>query len=84
LNQLVAYMLENLIFDFQGDLSLEVVREFLKSDDSKESKQLLAKLVADGGVSDMMIVLADCLVEHIQTGINGDVMREQILTYAES
>ena len=41
MNQLIAHLLENLILDFQGDLDLEMVREFLKDDDSKEAKALL-------------------------------------------
>ena len=47
-------------------------------------RALLAKLVEDGGVSDMMITLADCLQDYIKTGINDDALREQIRTYAES
>jgi len=84
LNRLVAYLLENLILDFQGDLTLEMVRDFLRDDNSSEAKALLAKLVEDRGVSEMMIVLADCLQEYTASGINNDVMKEQIRTYAES
>jgi len=82
--QLIAYLLENMIIDFQGDISLESVREFLRDDDSREARALLNKLVEDGGVSDMMITLADCLQENLKTTISDDTMREQIRTYAES
>jgi hypothetical protein len=82
--QLIAYLLEHLILDFQGDLTLDMVRDFLRDDESREGRALLAKLVEDGGVSDMMITLADCLQDYIRTGINDDVLREQIRTYAES
>lgn len=84
MKRLVAYLLEHLIIDFQGDLTLEMVRNFLREDNSPESKALLSKLVEDRGVSDMMIVLADCLQESIATGINHEVLQEQIRTYAES
>ncbi|MCA9666668.1 MAG: hypothetical protein KC503_13810 [Myxococcales bacterium] len=84
MNRLIAHLLENLILDFQGDLTLEQVREFLREDNSRESRELLGKLVKDGGVSDMMVVLADCLQEFIRTGINADVVHEQIRLYAES
>ena len=53
-------------------------------DDSREARALLAKLVEDRGVSDMMITLADCLQDYLKTGINDDTLREQIRTYAES
>jgi hypothetical protein len=82
--QLIAYLLDNMILDFQGDLTLEMVREFLRDDDSREGRALLNKLVEDRGVSDMMITLADCLQEYIRTGINEEVVREQVRTYAES
>jgi hypothetical protein len=82
--QLIAYLLDNVILDFQGNLTLDMVRDFLRDDDSREGRALLAKLVEDRGVSDMMITLADCLQEYLRTGINDEVMREQIRTYAES
>ena len=84
MKQLIAHLLQNMILDFQGDLTLEMVRDFLREDDSREARALLSKLVADRGVSDMMITLADCLQDSIRTGINEDVVREQIRTYAES
>ncbi len=84
MKQLIAYLLDNMILDFQGNLTLDMVREFLRDDDSRESRALLSKLVEDRGVSDMMITLADCLQEAVKTGINEDVLREQIRTYAES
>jgi hypothetical protein len=82
--QLIAYLLDNMILDFQGNLTLEMVREFLRDDESRESRALLSKLVEDRGVSDMMITLADCLQDTIKTGINEEVLRDQIRTYAES
>ena len=84
MKQLIAYLLDNMILDFQGDLTLDMVRNFLREDDSREGRALLAKLVEDRGVSDMMITLADCLQDYLRTGISDDVLREQIRTYAES
>ena len=84
MKQLIQYLLENLILDFQGDLTLDMVRDFLRDDESREGRALLAKLVEDRGVSDMMITLADCLQDYLRTGINDETLREQIRTYAES
>jgi hypothetical protein len=83
-DQLIAYLLENLMLDFDGDLSLDMVRDFLRNDDSREAKALLAKLVEDRGVSEMMICVADCLREYLPSGISRDAMGEQIRLYAES
>jgi hypothetical protein len=72
------------MIDFQGDLSVAKVRELLAGDDSRDAKALLAKLVADRKVEDMLVVLADCLLEHVQQALTDDVMREQLRMYSES
>ena len=81
---LIAYLLDNLILDFKGDLTLEMVRDFLREDESREGRALLSKLVEDRGVSDMMITLADCLQDSLRSGITEESVREQVRTYAES
>jgi len=82
--ELVRYLLENAYIDFQGDLSIETVREFLREDETREARSLLAKLIDDKGVDDLLITIADCLKDHIRTGINEDTIREQLGTYSES
>ena len=84
MNQLIAHLMENLILDFQGELDLEMVREFLKSDETKVAKSIYARIVADGGVDDMLVVLADCLKEYLREGISENVVREQLQLYVES
>lgn len=84
MNQLIDYLRKNLILDFQGDLNLEMCREFLKDDDSREARQLLAKIVQDKGTNEMILILADCLVETVQNALSDDVMREQLRMYSES
>lgn len=84
MNALINYLLENLMLDFQGDLTIELVRDFLRHDDSRDARSLLTKLAEDKSTSDMMITLADCLKEYIRTGISEDVVREQIRMYTES
>ncbi len=84
MNQLIAYLLDNLILDFQGDLTLDIVRDFLRDDNSRESRILLSKLVEDRGVSDMLICVADCLKESIGHGISPDNVKEQLQAYSES
>lgn len=84
MKDLVRYLLENMYIDFQGEISLDTVRQFLRGDDSREAKALLQKLIEDKGVNDLLITLADVLKEHLRTGINEQVMREQLSMYAES
>jgi len=82
--ELVRYLLANAYIDFQGDITMEKVREFLREDDSREARALLSKLIDDKGVDDLLITIADCLKDHIYTGITEDTLREQLTTYSES
>ena len=84
MKQLIAYLLDHAILDFSGDLSLDMVRDFLRDDDGPEGRKLLSKLVEDRGVDDMVVTLADCLQDYLRTGINDEVVREQIRLYSES
>ena len=83
-NRLIEYLRQNLMIDFQGDLSVAKVRELLAGDDSRDAKTLLAKLVAEKKVEDMILVLADCLLEPAQKAMTDDIMREQLRMYSES
>jgi len=82
--ELVRYLIENMFLDFQGDISVERVREFLREDDSREARQLLSKIIEEKGVDDLLNTLADCLRDHIRTGINEDTIRDQLNLYSES
>jgi len=82
--ELVRYLIEHLCVDFEGDISMDKVREFLREDDTREARSLLSKLIDDKGVDDLLITIADCLKDHIRTGITEDTLREQLTTYSES
>lgn len=84
MKELVRYLLENMYLDFQGEISLDTVRGYLREDDGKEARQLLAKLIEDKGVDEMLITLADCLKDHISSGVSDKVVKEQLMLYAES
>jgi hypothetical protein len=83
--RLIDYLRQHIMIDFQGDdLTVAKVRELLAGDDSRDAKTLLTKLVADRSVEDMMLVLADCLLEPVQNALTDDVMKEQLRMYSES
>ena len=84
MKQLIAFLLDHAVLDFSGDLTIDMVKDYLREDGSREGRALLAKLVKDGGVDDMLVTLADCLQESLRTGLSEDVMHEQIRMYAES
>jgi hypothetical protein len=83
-NRLIEYLRQHLMIDFQGELSVAKVRELLAGDDSRDAKTLLAKLVADRSVEDMMLALMDCLLEPVQQALTDDVLKEQLRSYSES
>ncbi len=84
MKELVRYLLDNMYVDFQGEISLDQVRQYLRGDDSREAKAMLQKLIEDKGVDDLLIALADVLKEHIKTGVNEQVVREQLVMYSDS
>ncbi len=84
MKELVRYLLENIQLDFQGDIEIDTVRDFLRKDDNHESRQLLQKLNQDGSVNDLLLTLADVLKPMITRGITDQVVREHINEYADS
>lgn len=83
-NRLIDYLRKNVMLDFQGDLTVEDVRDLLAGDDSRDTRALLAKVVAEGAVDEMLLVLSDCLLEAVQNALTDDVIREQLRTYTQS
>ena len=84
MKELARYLFENLYFDFQGDITMEKVREFLREDESKEARALLSKIIEERGVDDLLITLADCLKEQIRNGVSETTIRDQLATYSDS
>jgi hypothetical protein len=82
--ELVAYLLDNMYLDFQGEVSIDTVRQLLRGDESREAKALLSKLIADKGVEDLLITLADCLKDNLRSGITENTVREQLSLYSDS
>jgi hypothetical protein len=81
---LIAYLLKNIQIDFQGEISMDEVRQFLRDDDSREARKLLGKLIEDQGLDDMLITMADCLKDHMRNGINEQTIGDQLRIYSDS
>lgn len=84
MKELVRYLFENLYLDFQGDITTEKLREFLREDDSREARALLSRIIEEKGVDDLLITLADCLKDQIRTGVSEQSIRDQLVTYSDS
>lgn len=83
-NELARYLVEHLVLDFDGAITIDDVRRFLRDEDNRESRALLGKLIEEKGIDDLMVTVADCLKDHIRSGINEQVVRRQLMTYSES
>jgi hypothetical protein len=83
-NELVEYLLANLQLDFAGEVSAEKVRQFLREDDGREARKVLGRLLEESSVDDLLITMADCLKDHIRTGIGAEQVRDQLNTYSDS
>lgn len=84
MKQLIAYLLDHAMLDFSGELTIDMVKEFLRDEESSEARSLLNKITQDGGVEEMQITLADCLQDCLRTGLSEGVVGEQLKLYAES
>ncbi len=84
MKELIRYLIDNMYLDFQGEISIDTVRQYLRGDESREAKAVLQKLIEDKGVDELLITLADCLKDHIRTGVSDQIVREQLSLYAES
>lgn len=84
MKELVRYLLDNLYLDFQGDITVEKIREFLREDDSREARKLLSRLIEEKGADDLLLALADVLRESLEVGVTEDKIREQLNLYSEA
>ncbi|NLE87845.1 MAG: hypothetical protein GX607_15765 [Myxococcales bacterium] len=84
MNELVRYLMDNLYLDFQGDITVEEVRAFLREDDTPPARRLLGKIIEEKGVDELLLALADTLREHIRTGVTEEVLREHLQLYMDS
>jgi len=84
LNELAQYLFDNMIIDFEGEVSTETIRAFLRKDEGPVSRALLQKIIEDKGIDDLVIALADVLKANVTNGIDTGLIREHLVTYSES
>jgi DNA polymerase III gamma/tau subunit len=84
LNELAQYLLDNIIVDFEGEVTTETVRELLRKDDSQAARALLQRIIEDNGIEDLLLAVADCLNDNLANGINTGVIREHLVGYSDS
>ena len=84
MKDLVRFLIANIQIDFQGDITLDQVRELLRKDDTHEARILLTKLNQEGSIEDFLLTMADVLKPHVAAALSEQVVREEIVQYSEA
>jgi len=78
------YLINHIVLDFDGDITMEMVNAMLLEDGGQVAHDLRAKLLAEGGANDFLLVLADCLKEFLHEGITEDLVKDQVAFYLDA
>ena len=83
MNDLCEFLIKNLILDFDAAVDHETLQGFIQDDDSPLASSLRERLTPEK-LDDFLIVLGDCLREHIRTGIDAAAVTKQIGLFVDS
>ncbi len=83
MNELAQYLLENILVDFEGEVTTESVRAFLRKDNSQDGRACLQKIIEENGIDDLLLALADIMTAEISKAITPAKIREHLVTYSE-
>ncbi len=84
MNELAQYLIQNMLVDFEGEVTTDGVRAFLREDSGHTAMALLQKIIEEKGIDELLIAIADCLTAEIQKVISTDVIIEHLTSYSES
>jgi hypothetical protein len=83
-DEICNYILSNLVLDLEGNLEMEALNDMLVRDGSQLARDLRARLIAEQGPNEFLFVVIDTLREHLTSGINEGIIREQVRLYLEA
>lgn len=84
MNELAQYLIENIILDFEGDVTTETVRAFLRKDDSPRARALLQRIIEEQGIDDLLLALADCLTAELAKKLTPSDVTDHLVSYSEA
>ena len=84
MNQLIQFLLEHLMLDFDNEVTMDTVLRCLETDKSPLARDLKARITQDRDVGEFLVPMADCLRLFIPEGIGSDRIREQIQAWVEA
>jgi hypothetical protein len=84
MDQLVRWLREHLVLDFQGDLDVDSFRQLVGAPSTPVAASLLGKVDDDRAVNDMLLVLADTMIEILDQALTAEVWISRLAVYADS
>ena len=84
MNELAQYLIENIILDFEGDVTTETVRGLLRKDSSPQARALLQKIIEEQGIDELLLTLADCLTGELAKKFTPSDVTEHLVNYSEA
>jgi hypothetical protein len=84
MDELCSYIMEHLVLDLDGDISMDSMNEMLVRDGSQIARDLRARLIAEQGPNEFLLVLVDCLRESLRDGIGEAKVLEQVKFYLDA
>ena len=83
MNQLILFLLDHLMLDFDNEVNQDTIMSLLETDKSPLARDLKARLTQERDVGDFLVPLADCLRPQLAGGITSDKIREQVQAWVE-
>ncbi|MBN2342404.1 MAG: hypothetical protein JXX29_19975 [Deltaproteobacteria bacterium] len=84
MNELAQYLIDNIILDFEGDVTTDAVRAFLRKDDSPQARALLQKIIEEQGIDELLLALADCLTGELTKKLSTSDVTTHLVNYSEA
>ena len=84
LNELAQYLIENIILDFEGDVTTDTVRAFLRKDSSPQARALLQRIIEEQGIDELLLTLADCLAAELPKKFTPSDVTDHLINYSEA
>ena len=70
--------------DFQGDLDIDSFRQLVGAPSTPVAAALLGKVHDDRAVNDMLLVLADTMIEIVDEALTSEAWISRLAVYADS
>jgi len=84
LNQLIQFLLDHAMLDFDTEVTEDAILRILDSDKSPLARDLKARVTQDRDIGEFLVPLADCLRPYLQHGVTPERVREQVQAWVEA